>query len=254
MEDEEGIRQPHSVPLVRLAAEDKLYDRELLLGRDARSVFPTETVSSEGGQGSASGAGMFESMGAVKFITESQLQEIKSKRGERVDDGTVSADKSLSEVLAENKAAKEEAFQEIWRSMKVGKNRPLDEDEAGFYDEMAKKRWFEERETKQADEDQLAAFKVARLEQVAAAVELPKLHEFSSPSPASQMAAVTTKRRAPQVCIKPMVKVKVIKKSSPNSGTRTPSSPDLKQHDDIASNRSGGLLGIAAYGSDDESD
>ena len=48
-----------------------------------------------------------------------QLEEIKATRGERVEDGTVAADKSLAEILAENKAKKEEEFQEVWKSMKV---------------------------------------------------------------------------------------------------------------------------------------
>ena len=59
-------------------------------------------------------------MGAVKFVTETQLTELKAMRGERIEDGTLApADKSLAEVLADNKAKKEEEFQAVWTSMKV---------------------------------------------------------------------------------------------------------------------------------------
>ena len=58
-------------------------------------------------------------MGAVKFVTETELAEIKSLRGERVEDGTMSADKCLGEILADNKAKKNEEFQAVWHSMKV---------------------------------------------------------------------------------------------------------------------------------------
>ena len=48
-----------------------------------------------------------------------QLEAVKSKRGARVEDGAVAADKPLVEVLREAKEAKEAAFQEGWRQMKT---------------------------------------------------------------------------------------------------------------------------------------
>ena len=49
-----------------------------------------------------------------------QLIEIKAQRGERPEDGTMTVDKTLAEVLEANKQAKEDKFQEVWKSMKVG--------------------------------------------------------------------------------------------------------------------------------------
>jgi hypothetical protein len=54
-----------------------------------------------------------------------QLEEIKAARGLNVDDGTAAADKPLAEVLAERKKAKQDAFDEQWKQMKTGEQRPL---------------------------------------------------------------------------------------------------------------------------------
>jgi hypothetical protein len=56
-----------------------------------------------------------------------QLAEIKAQRGASVEDGAVSVDKPLVVVLAEAKAAKEEAFQNVWKSMKVGEAQTKEE-------------------------------------------------------------------------------------------------------------------------------
>jgi hypothetical protein len=45
-------------------------------------------------------------MSAPQFVTEAQLEEIKALRGGSVEDGTVSVDKPLYEVLRENKEKK----------------------------------------------------------------------------------------------------------------------------------------------------
>lgn len=55
-----------------------------------------------------------------KTTSAVQLDEIKKTRGGSVEDGTVARDKTLAAVLAENKAKKEEAFQEVWKTMKQG--------------------------------------------------------------------------------------------------------------------------------------
>ena len=41
-------------------------------------------------------------MNAPQFVTEAQLEEIKALRGGSVEDGTISVDKPLYEVLREN--------------------------------------------------------------------------------------------------------------------------------------------------------
>ena len=49
-----------------------------------------------------------------------QLEEIKKTTGQRVENGTVSRDKSLAAILAENKNKKEKEFQQMWKTMKQG--------------------------------------------------------------------------------------------------------------------------------------
>ena len=90
-----------------------------------------------------------------------QLAEIKAARGGTADDGGAAADKPLAEILAERKAEKDAAFQERWRQMKTGKNRPLDADEAGFFADL--RRLEAERAAAAADEErsELEAFRAA---------------------------------------------------------------------------------------------
>lgn len=235
------------VPLERVPAAERVYEREAVLGRDATSVFPTETQPA---QGEAGGANAFESMGAVKFVTETELADIKAKRGERVEDGTFACDKSLAEVLAENKAKKEEEFQAVWHSMKVGKNRPLDEDEAGFYEDLQKNTWFMEKANKEAEEDELTAFKLARAERMMAEAAEPT--SLLDPALLAPQAPAPVKRRAPNLLVKPVAKFKVVPKKGSNAGSSKSSAPEPRKADDSDEDVGGGLLGIAAYGSDSD--
>jgi hypothetical protein len=168
-----------------------------------------------------------------------QLEELKAQRGERVEDGTFAADKSLAEVLQANKDAKEQAFQEVWKSMKVGKNRPLDEDEITFYDDLAKQTWRKEREESAADAEEMSAFKLAREQQLVA-----KAPEPSPAAAASLLApsAPAAKRKAP-VGLRAVVKV--VKK---HAAASTPAASKEQQGGD-----GGALFGLAGYGSDDDS-
>lgn len=168
-----------------------------------------------------------------------QLEELKAQRGERVEDGTFAADKSLAEVLQANKDAKEAAFQEVWKSMKVGKNRPLDEDEITFYDDLAKQTWRKERDESAADAEQMSAFKLAREQQVVA-----KAPEPSPVAAASLLAppAPAAKRKAPMGV---RAVVKVVKKDV------AASAPPKPKEDEGAAG--GALFGLAGYGSDDDS-
>jgi hypothetical protein len=126
-------RQP--VDLVRVPREEKYYAVDDVLGRDAASVFPTEARTP--GLGADAVRALLG--GDRKFISESELQEIKATTGGagRVEDGSVAADRPLAQVLQDQKDAKEAKFQEQWRLMKTGKNRPLDEDEMQFLDGVA---------------------------------------------------------------------------------------------------------------------
>ena len=97
--------------------EERFFAVEDVLGRDAASVFPTESrkamLDSEPVK-----ALLSENR---KFISESELHEIQVAAGgrRRVEDGSVAADKPLVEVLREAREAKESKFQEQWKQMKT---------------------------------------------------------------------------------------------------------------------------------------
>ena len=56
---------PTGIPMLRVEAEERYYEVEKMLGRDAGSVFPTESKPK--------GVDIKESLGAVKFVTEKQV-------------------------------------------------------------------------------------------------------------------------------------------------------------------------------------
>mmetsp|Transcript_1406 Transcript_1406/g.3107 ORF Transcript_1406/g.3107 Transcript_1406/m.3107 type:complete len:149 (-) Transcript_1406:457-903(-) len=96
---------------------ERLYDKEEVLGRDVSSVFPTESKADEDSITEA----VKEAVGSVKFITEKEVEDIKSRQ---VDDGRVAADagssKPLAQVLSERKQQKDDEFQAQWKTMKQG--------------------------------------------------------------------------------------------------------------------------------------
>ncbi|KAG2441234.1 hypothetical protein HYH02_010077 [Chlamydomonas schloesseri] len=158
------MTEERRVDLVRVPAEERYYEREAVLGRDAASVFPTRAKEiAEGGSG---GGGLDvesikEALGARKFISETELETIRSTRGATADDGAVAVDKPLAEILRERKAAKDAEHEDKWRQMKVGKNRPLDPDELLFLDSVAEAEAARERAWSELERAELEAFKAA---------------------------------------------------------------------------------------------
>lgn len=139
-----------SVPMIRAREEERTFDREKVLGRDTASVFPSTT----GGETSESARAAVQR----KFITESELMTMReSERGGG--DGGRETGKPLYQILAEREEHKEQEFQEKWASMKVGKNRPLDADEAEFLDEVENERRAAELKRKREENDELEKFK-----------------------------------------------------------------------------------------------
>lgn len=66
------------------------------------------------------------------------------------------------QVLREAKEAKETAFQEQWKQMKQGKNRPLDEEEMEFIDSVAEQEAAARRRQREEEAAELAAFHAAQ--------------------------------------------------------------------------------------------
>lgn len=207
------MTEQRNVPLVRVERQERYFDREEVLGRDASSVFPTEAKK---------GAGLDPELvksvlgGDRKFVSETELAEIKSKRGLSVEDGTIAADKPLAQILAEAREAKEVAFQEQWKQMKTGKNRPLDEDELEFIDSVVEAEAARLRTICEEEEAELAAFRAAAAgggASAPAAALGPQLpEEETAPSGGAEQQRQRPppppppKRKRPQPAVRPLIK------------------------------------------------
>jgi len=137
---------------------------EDVLGRDTASVFPTESKKAAL---QTDAAQAILQQGKQKFISETDLAEIKSITGGRgrVEDGSIAADKPLAEILREQREAKDAQFKEQWKQMKTGKNRPLDEDELDFLDGVAAAENAKRKKEAEEEAAELDAFHQALKEQ-----------------------------------------------------------------------------------------
>ncbi|KAK3026931.1 hypothetical protein RJ639_040337 [Escallonia herrerae] len=91
----------------------------------------------------------------MNFVSQDQLDEAKRNRGARVEDGTAQRDRSLYEVLKENKDKKDAEFNERF------KHRPpkaLDDDETEFLDKLELSRREYERQMADEEAQQLQSF------------------------------------------------------------------------------------------------
>lgn len=141
--------------------QEEVYDAEQVLGRDIKSVFPTE---SKRAVLESDAAKAILEQGSRKFITESELAEITaaSRRRDGVGDGDEAPTKPLAQILLEQRAEKEARFQEQWKQMKIGKNRPLDEDDLQFLDSFWKAETEEVKRRTQEEEIEIEEFQKLR--------------------------------------------------------------------------------------------
>jgi hypothetical protein len=144
--------------------EEQYYAVEDVLGRDTASVFPNESKKAAL---QTDAAQAILQQGKQKFISETELAEIKSITGGRgrVEDGSLAADKPLAEILREQREAKDAQFKEQWKQMKTGKNRPLDEDELDFLDGVAAAENAKRKKEAEEEAAELDAFHQALKEQ-----------------------------------------------------------------------------------------
>ena len=122
-------RRESSVEMIRIlprkgeGEEEELFDAEKELGRDVKSVF--KMLDDDGGKEKSN-----------KFVTAEELERLRKERGGKEEESEKEPVKSLWQILQEQRDVKEEKFQEGWKTMKEGKNRPLEEDEIEFLDEV----------------------------------------------------------------------------------------------------------------------
>eukprot|EP01024_Parvocaulis_polyphysoides_P007788 TRINITY_DN12293_c0_g1_i4.p1 TRINITY_DN12293_c0_g1~~TRINITY_DN12293_c0_g1_i4.p1 ORF type:complete len:177 (-),score=40.46 TRINITY_DN12293_c0_g1_i4:322-852(-) len=105
-----------------------------------------------------------------QFISEKQLEENKSSRGDNVSDGSFAAQKPLAQILADQKAKKEEEFQQQWKQMKQGKNRPLEDDEIEFLEKVRKESEQQQAKVAKEEKNELETFLKARNEMISQVV------------------------------------------------------------------------------------
>ncbi|KAL3848644.1 hypothetical protein ACJIZ3_010526 [Penstemon smallii] len=94
----------------------------------------------------------------MNFVSEDQLEEARKNRGARVEDGTAQRDRSLYEILKENKDKKDVEFNERF------KHRPpkaLDDDETEFLDKLEMSRREQEQQIADEEEKELRSFQAA---------------------------------------------------------------------------------------------
>lgn len=68
----------------------------------------------------------------------------------------------LAEILMEQKEQKQAEFEAGWKTMKTGKNRPLDEDEAAFLDQIVENEVKKQSDIHKKEEEELRAFREAQ--------------------------------------------------------------------------------------------
>jgi hypothetical protein len=177
-----------------------------------------------------------------KFITETELEHIKQQRGGATDDESAGSMKPLAEILRENKARKDEEFKNMWKSMKTGKNRPLDEDELDHLNKLAQGEASKEMERRREEELELEDFR----RQAQAAQEGP-----SAVGPAPPPPTLSRKRSAPAPIVKPLLRIIKQKEGAVRKEVEEPAPSKPKDMDE---NKAGGLAELLAdYGDEDDS-
>lgn len=87
-----------------------------------------------------------------------QLLEIQSRKTKKI---VETSNRPLAEILREQKEAKQAKFEDQWKQMKTGKNRPLDEDELEFLDNLIEAENVQRRKVVEEEKKELEAFREA---------------------------------------------------------------------------------------------
>jgi hypothetical protein len=228
------------VDMIRIERQEQVFERESVLGRDTESVFPTELHQ----DAVLDAEKMKEALGSVKFVTETEVEEIKLKEKDRNGEEIASA-KPLAQILTEKKQLKDDEFQEQWKLMKQGKNRPLDADELDFLDSVEAKKRKAEDSRRVEEETELLEFQLAReqaLQTRSSSLQPPpkaKQTPLHHPSKKSKKAASSSM----MIRVKPKAKVSPAVQAKPKLTEPEPAALEKKP---------AGLSLVADYGSDSD--
>lgn len=195
--------------------------------------------------------GVVSHVASKKFITESELEQIKQQRGGGADDESAGSMKPLAEILRENKARKDEEFKNVWKSMKQGKNRPLDEDELDHLNRLAEGEAAREMERKREEEMELEEFR-----RQAQAIHGQEEQGVAAVGPSLPPPNPSHKRPAPAPIAKPLLKIIKQKEGTVKKQVKEPAAASNETKDADGGPESGegltGLLSLADYGDEDE--
>lgn len=108
----------------------------------------------------------------------------------------------LADILMEQREAKQAKFEEGWKVMKTGKNRPLDEGEAGFLEQLLENEAHMEKRIVEEEKNEIQAFREAAAharEKSKQTSVAPKVEGSSVPSRRKRPSALLMKERI-KVC------------------------------------------------------
>lgn len=108
-------RPAHARPPIHHSVDDPPI-ADTTVHRDAAEVFPSAARAAAASLAGAAQA----ALGSMQFVTEAQLDELRAGHGERPEDGTADPAKPLAVALAEARDARQEKFDDRWRTMKTG--------------------------------------------------------------------------------------------------------------------------------------
>jgi len=233
--------------MIRIERQEQVFERETVLGRDTESVFPTELHQ----DAVLDAEKMKEALGSVKFVTETEVEEIKLKEKDGNGEEIASA-KPLAQILTEKKQLKDDEFQEQWKLMKQGKNRPLDADELDFLDSVEAKKRKAEDSRRVEEETELLEFQLAReqaLQTRSSSLQPPHKAKqtLHHPSKKTKKAASSSM----MIRVKPKVKVAPAVQAKPKLPEPEPAALEKQADDEGAAGAGLGSL-VADYGSDSD--
>ena len=224
------------VELVRVEPEERVFDRERVLGRDTTSVFPSlANANDDDDNDSPSTSGAPPKL-VSKFVTESELHELR-KQGidQAAKDAHNASYKPLYQVLAEAKERQELEFADQWTEMKIGKNRPLDAEEFEFLSKVEDEQREIELKRKREEMSELEVFR--KTQQASEGVARMVDENKTAPAP----ACVVARRAKPKIAIKSKAKAP------------QPTPEVVDDESKISSDAGGGLGGLLGdYGSDSD--
>ncbi|KAI8106078.1 hypothetical protein M9435_000627 [Picochlorum sp. BPE23] len=177
-----------------------------------------------------------------RFVRESELGGNQEGPGGAPREGRDS--RPLADILLEQREVKQAKFEEGWKVMKTGKNRPLDEEEAGFLEQLLENEAHVEKRIMEEEKNEIQAFREAAAharEKSKGASVAPKVEGSSVPSSRKRPSTLLMKER-----------IKVCKPESKKNDDNNSETNDTKNASGDEDDDTGGVLQslLGGYGSE----